>query len=205
VHVIALSSGPALKRRCIAADGSEVAVVQPVKDGLFLLEASVALLICCGVHSMVANCEFVSLFAGRLVVLVHPSRPDQDDITDLDISALSRRPNVNPLPSATCLEVSVRDSMCGVAGIVDLVRLSIGPVVEEEGAASEAVVGPVMDAVFVVGTGAVDIGAADAVVEGVGWDVGELVTKLETTGVGMVMAHAAYVSEAVPLSPTLGI
>jgi hypothetical protein len=36
------------------------------------------------------------------------------------------------------------------------------------------VVGPVVDAGFVIGGWAADVGGADAVVEGVGWDVGEL-------------------------------
>lgn len=64
--------------------------------------------------------------------------------------------------------------MRGVGVIDDVLGLGVGVIVEEEGAAGEAVAGPVVDAVFVIGGWAVDVSGADAVVEGVGWDVGEL-------------------------------
>ena len=38
MEVICLLGRPPLKRRCIAGDGSKVAVVQPVDDRLFLLD-----------------------------------------------------------------------------------------------------------------------------------------------------------------------
>ncbi len=96
--------------------------------------------------------------------------------------------------------------MRGVAAVGDVLGLGVGPVVEEEGAAGEAVVGPVVDAVFVVGGGAVDVGAADAIVEGVGWHVGELGAVLDGYG-GRVLGgkQGTYVAEAVPLSPALSI
>lgn len=64
--------------------------------------------------------------------------------------------------------------MCVVGAVCDVVRLGVRVVVEEEGAAGEAVVGPVVDAVFVVGRWTTNVGVADAVIEGVAWDMGEL-------------------------------
>ncbi len=58
--------------------------------------------------------------------------------------------------------------MRGVGAVSDVLGLGVGVVVEKKGAAGYAVVRPVMDAVFVVGAGADDVGGADTVVEGIG-------------------------------------
>jgi hypothetical protein len=174
MHVIRLGGGPSLKSRRITPHRRKVAVVQPVQNRLFLFQASVALPICCWIDGVFPKSEGVALFPRCFVVLFHEPRTDEDDIPNLDISSLSSGSDVNALSFPACFEVRVGDPVCGVAAIGDVVGLGVGIVVEEEGSAGEAMVGPVVDAIFVVGGRAVDIGAADAVVEGVGGDMGEL-------------------------------
>ena len=57
----------------------------------------------------------------------------------------------------------------------DIVGLGVGMVVEEDAAAAKAMDGPVVDAVFEVGGGALDVGARGSVVEGAGWEMGDLI------------------------------
>lgn len=61
-----------------------------------------------------------------------------------------------------------------VAAVGDVLGLSVGAVVEEESAAGEAVISPVVDAVFVVSRGTGDVGRVDVVVECLGGYVGDL-------------------------------
>jgi hypothetical protein len=177
VHVIGLRGGPPLERGGIATYRGEVAVVEPVEDGLFLLQAGPALAVGGGIDGVFAQGEGVALLARFLVVLVDEAGADEDDVANLD-AALGGGPDVDTLGFAAGLEVGVGDAVGSVAAVSDVLRLRIGPVVEEEGPPREAVRGPVVDAVFEVGPGAVDVAVADAVVKGVCGDVGELVGTL---------------------------
>lgn len=123
---------------------------------------------------MLPQRQRVPLFTRELVVLIHEAGPDQHDVTDLDIASLGGGADVYSLRLSARLQVGVGDGVRGVAVVGYVLGFGVGVVVEEEGAAGDAVGGPVVDAVFEIGVGAVDIGAADVVVEGVGGDVGEL-------------------------------
>lgn len=206
VHIIRLGGRPPLKSRRITTHRRKITVVEPIQYWLFLFQTSVALSIRGGINCMFSQGKSISLLPRCVVVLLHEPRADKDDITDFDISPLSSGSDVNTLRFPAGFEVGIRDPMRGVAAVGDVLGLGVGPVVEEEGAAGEAVVGPVVDAVFVVGGGAVDVGAADAIVEGVGWHVGELGAVLDGYG-GRVLGgkQGTYVAEAVPLSPALSI
>ena len=88
--------------------------------------------------------------------------------------ALRLGPDIDPLRQPTLAQLLVRDAVCGVGVVGDAVSKGVATVVEEEAAACDTVRGPVMDAAFVVGGGADDVGAVGVVVEGVRGDVGEL-------------------------------
>lgn len=209
MHVIGLRGGPPLERGGIATHRSEVAVVEPVKDGLFLLQAGPALAVGGGIDGVFAQGEGVALLAGFLVVLVDEAGADEDDVADLDVAALGGGPDVDALGFAAGLEVGVGDAVGSVAAVSDVLRLRIGPVVEEEGPTREAVRGPVVDAVFEVGPGAVDVAVADAVVKGVCGDVGELVGTLldarQEALCGVGKGRLTCMTEAIPLSTALGV
>jgi hypothetical protein len=174
MHIIRLGGRPPLESRSITPHRRKVAVVEPVENRLFLFQASVVLSICGWIDGVFPKSEGVAFFPRCFVILFHESRADEDDIPNLDISSLSGGSDVNALSFSTGFEVGIGDPVRGVAAVGDVLGLGVGIVVEEEGAAGEAVVGPVVDAVFVVGGRAVDIGAADAVVKGVGGNMGEL-------------------------------
>jgi hypothetical protein len=209
VQVIGLRGGPPLERGGIATHRGEVAVVEPVEDGLFLLQAGPALAVGGGIDGVFAQGKGVALLAGFLVVLVDEAGADEDDVADLDVAALGGGPDVDALSFAAGLEVSVGGAVGGVEAIGDVLRLRVVPVVEEEGAPREAVRGPVVDAVLEVGAGAVDVAAADAVVKGFCGVVGELVGKLldarQEALCGGRKGRLTCMTEAVPLSTALGV
>ena len=65
--------------------------------------------------------------------------------------------------------------MVVVAVVGDVVRVRVAAVVEQDAAAGDPVLGPVVDGAFLVGVRAEDVGGLGVVVEGAGGDVGELV------------------------------
>lgn len=96
VQVVRLGGGPALKRGGITADGAEVAVVQPVLHGLLLLDARP--LRGFGVRvAVAAQGEARVLLRLPPVEVFGPAGSDQEDVADLDVAALGRWADVDPL------------------------------------------------------------------------------------------------------------
>ena len=168
--MIGLGGGPPLESGGITRHGGEVAVVKPVQDRLFLFQAGKALSVGCWVAGVFAESKGIALLRGCLVILLDEAGADEDDVANSDVSSLGSRPDVETLSLAAGFELRVGDCMWLVAAVGDILGLGVGPVVEQEDAAG----GPVVDAVFVVGTRTTDIGRTDAVVKAVGCDMGEL-------------------------------
>lgn len=68
-------------------------------------------------------------------------------------------PDVDALGLAAFLEIRERDAVRFVWVVVDAVGFGVAPVVEEDAAAGNAVLGPVVDAAFVVGGRADNVGS----------------------------------------------
>lgn len=108
MEVVTLGCRPPLKGRRVATHGAEVAVVQPVLDGLFLLDARPLCVL--GVRVTVsAERELRAFLRCAPVVVLGPSRSDQQDVPDLDVAALCRGPDVDALVFTDRCEILVAD------------------------------------------------------------------------------------------------
>ena len=142
MQIVALGGGPALEGRGVAAHGAEVAVVQPVLDGLFLLNARPLCLL--GVRvAVAAERELRALLWRACVEVLGPARADQEDVSDLDVAALRGGPDVDPLVFAHGDEVVVADGVGCRRVVFDPLRVRPRAVVEEHRAAGEPVGRPV--------------------------------------------------------------
>ena len=125
---------------------------------------------------MRSQCQLIALLGWERVILCHPARADEQNIANADISTLSGGTDINALRFSAGGELRIGDGVGGIAGVFYVLGLSVAVVVEEEGTAGESVLRPVVDAVFVVGGWADDVGSVDIVVEGMGSGMGELVS-----------------------------
>ena len=115
------------------------------------------------------------LLRRRRMVRFHPATPHEQQIPDLDIPAQRFGPDVDTLCFAAPVELGVGDGVVVVAVVGDVVGVGVAAVVEQDAAAGDPVLGPVVDGAFLVGVGAEDVGGLGVVVESAGGDVGELV------------------------------
>lgn len=122
MQIILLRRRPALEGRGVAAHGAEVAVVQPVLDGFFLLDARPLRVL--GVRVAVATeCEFRALFRRACVEVLGPAGADQQDVSDLDVAALRGGPDVDALVFADGDEVGVAYCVGGCCVVFDPLRV----------------------------------------------------------------------------------
>lgn len=149
------------------------------------------------------ECQSSALVRRLGVVGFDEAGADEEQVADLDGAAGGGRADVDALGGAAGLELGVGNGVAVVrvwvllalyahvllvgsidfsGTIVDPFALCVGSVVQQDPAAGDAVVGPVMDAVSQVGVWAFDVFPSDAVIELGG-------------------AEIAHVSESVPLSP----
>lgn len=173
--------GPALERGGVAADGREVAVVQPRLHLLGLLDAGPG-------GPVVAQRQRPRRLGPARVVVLGPPRADQEDVPDGHVPALRRRPYVDALGPPHGAQAGQRDGVRLRRVVLDALAGGPRAVVEEDGPAREPVQRPVVDrALEVVRAFRVDeVRGLCPVVERLRWDVGE-------------------VSEAVPLGARLCI
>ena len=130
--------------------------------------------------------QLIPLFLRFAKVCLDETASDEKQVSDLYVSTLCLRSYVNTLVFTTGFQFGVGYSirLVGVEG--DTFLLAVGFVVKENAASGDAVVGPVVNGAFVVGSGTDNVGAVGVVIEGVGGDPGEM-------------------SESVPLSAALRI
>ena len=89
-------------------------------------------------------------FLGLFLVLRGPSAADQKHVSNLDVTALGLRSDVDALVLSTGYKLFVGDGMAVVAVVPFALLLRIAPVVEENAAACDTVLGEVVDRGFQV-------------------------------------------------------
>lgn len=104
------------------------------------------------------------------LAIIHLDKPtpDEEQIPRLDVAALRRRADVNALVSAALVQLFIRDRVVVVRVVLDALAVRVAAVVEQDAAAGDAMLSPVVDGAFGVGGGADDVGAVGVVVEGAG-------------------------------------
>lgn len=145
------------------------------------------------------RCPLVRRFT---IVRLDKPAADEEDIPRFDVAALRRRADIDALVFAALVQLFERDRVVVVRVVLDALAVRVAAVVEQDAAAGDAVLGPVVDGALGVGGGADDVGAVCVVVEGAGRKVGELGLLV---GVTRDEYRGGYVSEAVPLGPALGV
>lgn len=145
-------SGPTLKRRRVARHRRKVAIMQPVEHSVLLLDAGPAL-----IGAVARGRGAPGLVAQRGVVL-DEARAHEQNVAGTHVAALRGGADVEPLRGGAGAQVRQADGVRRVGVVGDAVAARIVPVVEEHGAAGDAVRGPVVDAVAVVGVRAFDVG-----------------------------------------------
>lgn len=163
VQVVRLGGRPALEAGRVPSHGGEVAVVEPVLHGLLLLDPRPRLLAAVG--AVAAQGEGVAFLGRPVVVVLHPAGADEEDVADLDVAALRGRTDVDALPLPARRQLVVRYRMARRRVVLDPVGVGVRAVVEQDAAAGEAVRAPVVDATFVVGRLADNVGRVSVVVE----------------------------------------
>jgi hypothetical protein len=125
------------------------------------------------------------------IVRFFPAAADEEHVTDLDVAALSCGTNVDALVLAALVQLFPGDGVVVEGIVVDALLAGVAAVVEQDAAACDAVVGPVVDGALVVCGGAEDVGAFGldtalvvalqtivqhvyAIVERPGWTMGEM-------------------------------
>ena len=164
---------PRLKTRRIPRHRGEVAIMQPVDNPLFLRHPRPPLSII-DPKLMRPQRHPRPLVRRLAVIRLHKPTADEQDIADLDIAALCLRMDIDALVFAAVVQLFERDGVVVVGVVLDAFSVRVGAVVEEDAAAGDAVLGPVVDGAFVVRFRSEDVGAVRVVVEGAGCEVGEL-------------------------------
>lgn len=139
---------PALKRRRITHQRRKIRIVQPIQYRFFLRHAS----------KLRALCTLHAGFGGELVVALDEARADHEDVAWFNEAALGLGTNVKALRFSTSVEFGEGNGVRRVRVVGDIVGVGIVAVVEEDGAAGDAVGGPVVNAALEVGIVAVDVG-----------------------------------------------
>lgn len=122
--------------------------MQPVQDSFFLRQT-------CELHTL---CALRARLGGELVVAFDETRADHEDVAGFDAAALGLGADVKALEFRAGVEVGEGDGVRRVGVVGDVVGIGVVAIVEKDGAASDAMGGPVVDAAFKVGVCAVDVG-----------------------------------------------
>ena len=100
--------------------------------------------------------------------------PDEQDVTNQYIPALRLRSDIDFLVPSASLELRVRYAIRFVRVERDALLICVGAVIEEDAAACDAVVRPVMDRAFEIRVGTDNVFTMGVVVEGLGGYPGKL-------------------------------
>ena len=183
MQVVLLITRPGLETGRVARHGGEIAVVQPVQHLLALFYAA-PLLSIVGAEHVWALGGRGAFFRRFGVVGLREACADEEDVADVYVATLGCGADVEFLSTAASGEGGEADARGGVGVVGDRVVGGVGGVVEEDAPAADvAAVRPVVDAVFEVGRGALDVGAVGVVVECPGGYVGDLVQERRVSDV----------------------
>lgn len=138
---------PRLKRRRIPRHTRKIAIMQPIQHLLLLTHPRPPL----SVHALsmpqASTCAVSIAFA---VVRFFPATADEQHVADLDVAALGSGADVDALVFAALEELLPGDGVVVEGVVVDAFFVGVAAVVEEDAAACDAVLGPVVDGAFMV-------------------------------------------------------
>lgn len=161
---------PRLKRRRIPRHTRKITIMQPIQHFRLLLHPRILEPILAIQARPMAQRGSRALGIRLAVVRLLPARADEEHVADFDVAALSGGADVDSLVFAAGVELVKGDGVV-VEGVVgDAFFVGVAAVVEEDAAAGDAVLGPVVDGAFVVCCGADDVAAfgLDGVIRGGG-------------------------------------
>ena len=185
VQMLALVAWPCFKCWRIPSHSGKIAVVQPILDTLFLAQAGVALTVLLA-QLVLAECELAALFWRLGPILFCPSHAYEKHVADFDVATLALRTDVYALVLATLIQFFKANGIV----VIGIVRYSlprcVTSVVEQDTAASDAMLCPMVDAASFVGGRTGDVGAFSIVVK-------------------RLASHVGKMPEAVPLGARLSV
>ena len=120
------------------------------------------------------SCQLIPFLRRHAKVRFDEPASDEQDITNLYIPTLRLRSDIDFLIPSASLELRIRYAIGFVRVEGDALLICVGAVIEEDAAACDAVVRPVMDGAFVIRFGTDDVVTMGVVVEGLGGHPGKL-------------------------------
>ena len=99
------------------------------------------------------SCQVIPFLRRHAIVRFDESASDEQDITNLYVSTLRLRSDIDFLVLSASLELRIRYAVRFVRVELDALFFCVGAVIEENAAACDAVVRPVVDRAFVIGAG----------------------------------------------------
>lgn len=136
---------PRLKGRRITRNSRKVAIMQPIQNLLFLAQSRKCVSICPCLPGIMGHRSFDSLFIGLSVICFFPAASNEKHVSGFDVAALSCGPDVDALVLSALVEMFEGDGVVVVGVIDDSFFVGVASVVEEDAAAGDAVVSPVVN------------------------------------------------------------
>jgi len=103
--------------------------MQPIQNLLFLAHTSIPLTILTILTTTMSKSSLASVFVTLAVVGLLPPAADEQHISRLDVTALSRGANINSLVLAALIKVLPRDWVVVVGVVVNTLLVRVAPVV----------------------------------------------------------------------------
>lgn len=148
---------PRLKRWRIATNSREIRIMQPIQNLLLLAHACIPQSILTILPRPMPQRDFRILLWARTIIRLLPAATDKQHIAGLDVTALRSGSDVYALVDATLVQVLPGNRIVVVRVVVDAFFVRVAPVVEQDAAAGDAVLGPVVDGAFVICTWASNV------------------------------------------------
>lgn len=128
--------------------------MQPIQHLLLLTHSRPPL----SIHALSVPQSSLSAIGITLAVIrLLPATSNEQHVTNFDVAALSCGADVDSLVLAALKELFPRDGVVVERVIVDAFLVGVATVVEEDAAACDAVLGPVVDGTFVISCRAGDV------------------------------------------------
>lgn len=133
--------------------------MQPIQNFLFLAQPRKPVSIRPSFPGIMGHRSFSSFFIALAVICFFPATSNEEHVSGLDVAALSCGSDVDALIFAAVVEFLEGDGMVVVGVVGDSFFVGVASVVEEDAAAGNAVVSPVVNRAFVVGVRTSDVAA----------------------------------------------
>ena len=103
--------------------------MQPIQNLLFLAHTRIPLTILTILTTTMSKSSLASIFIALAVVRLLPSAANEQHISRLDVTALSRGTNIDSLVLAALIQVLPRVGVVVVGVVVDTLLVCVAPVV----------------------------------------------------------------------------